>query len=83
MNGFSAPIKQALTARQYWGGVPRNMFLVNVVGNVLILLVLKTWIVLVFGLLVHVLCRFFADRDPDFFDIFTRYLLRKKYYWPE
>lgn len=83
MDGFSAPVKKALTARQYWGGVPRGLFLINVVSNILILIVLKTWIIVIFGLLIHFICRFFADKDPDFFDIFLRYLIRKPYYYEE
>lgn len=82
MNCFSSPIKKALITRQLWGGVPRMLFLINVIINIFIIMVFKFWYIVILGVLCHLIFRFFTDKDVDFLDVFIRYLKTKNYYYP-
>ena len=72
-----APLFRALYVRQTWGGVPRRLFLINVV------IILGTWFIGAIGIALHFLFRYFTSQDADFFDVFTHYLRSKNYYRAE
>lgn len=78
-----APLFRALYIRQTWGGVPRNLFLINVLVCVFSVIILGTWFIGAIGILLHFLFRFFTAKDPDFFDVFLNYLKNKDLYRSE
>ena len=78
-----APLFRALYVRQTWGGVPRNLFLINVLTCVFAVIILGTWFIGVVGIALHFLFRYFTSQDADFFDVFTHYLRSKNNYRSE
>ena len=78
-----APLFGALFVRQTWGGVPRNLFLINVLTCVFAVFILETWFIGVVGIALHFLIRYFTSQDADLFDVFTHYLRSKNYYRSE
>lgn len=83
MDGYTAPLKRALTEKLTWGGVPRNLFLLNVLVCVFAVVILKTWTILLLGFICHFFLKFFTQKDPEFFGIFIQYLRTKDYYRSE
>ena len=53
-----APLFRALYVRQTWGGVPRNLFLINVLTCVFAVIILGTWFIGVVGIALHFLFRY-------------------------
>lgn len=80
---IQVPIHKSLTKRLTWGGVPRLLFMINIlIGGMLIIAFKSVKIALpLVGL--HFLFRYFAQKDPDFFDIFLQYLKTKTFFWSE
>lgn len=81
-NGES-PLFRALYIRQTWGGVPRNLFLINVLACVFGVVILGTWLIGGLGIVLHFLFRYFTSNDADFFNVFTQYIRSKDYYRAE
>jgi type IV secretion system protein TrbD len=81
IEGFEAPIHNALGSPILLGGAPRAIAIVNGTVAAAIGLGLQQWIA---GLIVwavgHSLAVFAARRDPDFAPVLIRHL-RQKGYW--
>lgn len=81
-DGYEIPIHRSLTRPMYWGGVPRNILLAEVITAVFGGLLLKTWIVPVLCFLIHMLFRYLGQQDPQFHEVFWRAKDYKPYYSP-
>ncbi len=78
-----SPLFRALYIRQTWGGVPRTLFLINVLVCIFSVVILGTWIVGAVGLAVHFIFRYLTSQDADFFTVFLNFLQSKDYYRAE
>lgn len=78
--GYVIPFHRSLTQPLYWMGVPRNILLLEIFGTILGGVFLKTFMVLVVAILVHIAVRYFGSKDPDFHKVFWASKSYKPYY---
>lgn len=74
-------IIQGLTQPIFWAGVPRDLFLFNLLLAMLMIMIFRFWYFLAFSLVFHVILVYLGKREPYFYEIFWRYNRTKKYYW--
>lgn len=80
--GYEAPLHRSLTKPLYWGGVPRNILLLEVVVGVLGGIILKTFVIPVLAVGVHFIFKYLGTQDPYFLDVFWRGKDYENYYEP-
>lgn len=79
--GFEIPLNRALTEKMLWCGVPRELFLLNILSAVFIVAILHFFSWIPVAIIGHFVFFILAKDDPFVFDIFIRYQSTKKYYW--
>jgi type IV secretory pathway TrbD component len=72
---------QGLTQPIFWAGVPRDLFFLNVLLAILMILIFHFWYFLAFAAVAHCICVYLGKREPFFYEIFFRYNRTRKYYW--
>ena len=79
--GYEIPIHRSLVQPLYWMGVPRNLFISEILLGVLGGIFFKTWtVIFVLGAL-HYLFRYLGQQDPQFHLVFLRAREHKNYYY--
>lgn len=80
--GYRAPLHRSLTQPLYWMGVPRNLllieFFVGIIGGIL----LKTFLVPLLCVAVHLVFRYLGQADNQFHLVFLQNKDYKDYYDP-
>ena len=74
-------VVQCLTEPILWAGVPRDMFLLNVMIAVLMIMIFHFLHYLAIAAVAHVAFVYLAKREPLFFQIFFRARRLNKYFW--
>lgn len=77
---WEVPVHRSLTKPVYWMGVPRGLFIIELMIAVLGGLIFKTFLVIVFALIAHVIFKFLGDKDPLFHEVFMRSLRHDLFY---
>lgn len=72
---------QCLTEPILWAGVPRDIFLLNVMIAVLMIMIFHFFHYLAIAAIGHVAFVYLAKREPLFFQIFFRARRLHKYFW--
>lgn len=80
-DGYAIPIHRSLIRPILWMGVPRTIFIGNLLFILLGSILLKTWTVLFVGIASHFLFKYLTSKDHQFFDIFLRAKKHKLYYY--
>lgn len=80
--GYEIPIHRSLTTPMFWGGVPRNLLILEVIVGVFGGLLLKTFIVPILAVAAHFLFRYLGQQDPQFHEVFWRAKDYKSFYSP-
>jgi len=81
IEGFKVPVRRALTEVVFWGGVPREALVFNVLFTVLVVAIFHFWYVIPLSIAAHFLFIFLGKNDPMFFHVFMRYQRTREYYW--
>lgn len=77
---FYAPVYSAITSPILIGGVPREFAILNLTFSMNLTMGLQSWLGVPIGIVVHLVARFFAKRDPYFLHVFRRHMRWKDYY---
>ena len=80
VEGFSIPIRKSLTEKILFGGVPREIAILNATLAAVFALGLRAFYLLVINLIIHYICRLRSKRDPQFFECFVRHFKQKEFY---
>ena len=80
--GYAVPLHRSLTQPIFWGGVPRNLLLLEVLVGIIGGIFFKTILVPVLCIAAHYLFRFLGQHDPDFLGVFWRSKDYRPYYYP-
>ena len=80
--GYEVPLHRSLTQPLFWGGVPRNVLLAEVLAGVVGGIFFKTLIVPGIAVCVHFICRYLGQFDPNFLGVFWNNKNYKSYYKP-
>lgn len=81
VEGFSIPIHRSLISPMYWMGVPRKLLLIEVGASVFAFVFFKNYYVAILMILLHMVFMVLGRRDPQFHQVFWRYLLHSPYYY--
>ena len=79
--GYEIPIHRSLVIPLYWMGVPRNLFIAEILFAVLGGIFMKTWTVLFVAVAAHYLFRHLGQQDPQFHQVFWQGKGHKSYYY--
>lgn len=79
--GYEVPIHRALVQPLYWMGVPRNIFIGEIVFAVIGGLIFKTFTVIFITVAAHYLFRYLGQQDAQFHEVFWYSRLHKNYYY--
>ncbi|MGL5271566.1 MAG: VirB3 family type IV secretion system protein [Selenomonadaceae bacterium] len=79
--GYEIPIHRSLVKPLYWMGVPRNLFIAEILFAVLGGIFMKTWTVLFVAVAAHYLFRHLGQQDPQFHQVFWQGRSHKSYYY--
>ena len=79
--GYEIPIHRSLVQPLFWMGVPRNLFISNILIAILGGLFLKTWTVIFAAIAAHFVFKYFGEKDPQFHLVFWRSRSHKSYYY--
>lgn len=78
---INGQVIQAITKPIYWAGVPRELFLLNLLVSILMIMIFHFWYFLLLSGTLHLLFVYLGKQEPLFYEIFFRYNRTKKYYW--
>ncbi len=78
---INGQVIQAITKPIYWDGVPRELFLLNLLVSILMIMIFHFWYFLLLSGALHLLFVYLGKQEPLFYEIFFRYNRTKKYYW--
>ena len=78
--GYVVPIRRSLTQPMLWMGVPRTLLILEFVLALIFGVLFKTIMVVFVIVGIHFVCRFLTHNDPQFHEVFLRYLRNKSYY---
>ena len=81
LEGYEIPIHRSLVKPLYWMGVPRNLFITEILFAVLGGIFMKTWTVLFVAVAAHYLFRHLGQQDPQFHQVFWQGKSHKSYYY--
>lgn len=70
--GYQISFHRSLTQPMYWMGVPRNLFLLEVLIGIIGAVIVKTFWIPVIVICCHFLFRFLGQQDPEFHTVFWR-----------
>lgn len=79
-DGFEVPIHRSLTEPILYGGVPRDVMILNVTLAGATIVGAHLWYAAPIFLFVHFLAVYLSKKDAQFFDIFLNQIQRKPYY---
>lgn len=79
--GYEIPIHRSLVVPRLWMGVPRKMFITELLLGVTGGIFLKTWTVLFVVIGLHYLNRHLTKKDPLYLQVFLRAIRHKKFYY--
>ena len=79
--GYEIPIHRSLVEARLWMGVPRKMFIVEILSAIAGGVFMKTWTVLFVAVGIHYLNRHLTQKDSRFLEVFVRSLQHKKFYY--
>lgn len=80
MDGFEVPIHRSLTQPILLTGVPREIAILNGTLTAALVLGLHSFMGFPIGLVIHVVARTLAKRDPQFLETLRRQIRQKRYY---
>lgn len=80
--GFEIPIHRSITRPIFWGGVPRNLLISEILVGILGAVFFKTWIIPVLAVISHFIFRYLGQKDPQFLEVFWRSKDYEDYYHP-
>lgn len=78
---WELPVHRSLVKPMYWMGVPRTALVLEIMAGLLGGVVLKTFLVPVVIVCVHFFFRYLGQQDPQFMDVFFRYVRHNKRYF--
>ena len=79
--GYEIPIHRSLVAPLYWMGIPRNLFIGEIVFAVLGGLIFKTFTVIIIAAIAHYIFRFLGQQDAQFHEVFWHSRQHKNFYY--
>jgi type IV secretory pathway TrbD component len=80
IQGYGIPIHRSLVKPLFWLGVPRNLLLSEFFAGLVGGLLFKTFTIPVLMLVVHLICKYLATKDPQFHTVYIRSLYHSLYY---
>ena len=80
--GYSAPLHRSLTQPLYWMGVPRNLLLLEFFTGIIGGILLKTFLVTLLCVAVHLVFRYLGQVENQFHLVFWQNKDYEDYYDP-
>ena len=77
---WELPVHRSLTKPVYWMGVPRGLFILELLFAVLGGIIFKSFIVIVIAVIAHLIFKFLGNSDPLFHEVFMRSLRHDMFY---
>lgn len=79
--GYIIPIHRSLVKPLLWMGVPRNLFILNLMLAIIGGLYVRSFLIVFICIGIHFVCRYLTEQDSQFHLVFWRSLfIKNKYY---
>lgn len=77
---WEVPVHRSLTKPVYWMGIPRGLFIIELVLGAFGGLIFKTFLIIFFLVFLHMVFKYLGDKDPLFHEVFMRSLRHDLFY---